>query len=75
VIKAKGEGDLKNANELVREVAWSVEEGSLARVERTHAIAIACKKLREGAWKTPFRMPFNPECPPAGREIRSAAGL
>jgi hypothetical protein len=58
-----------------------VEEGSLARFERAHAIAIACKKLREGAWTTPFRMPAVFTCPPAGhctgaaREVRSAAGL
>jgi hypothetical protein len=87
VIKAKGEGDARSVNELVREVTWSVEEGSLARFERAHAIAIACKKLREGAWTTPFRMPLaargNPaidrlsavHCAGAAREVRGAAGL
>jgi hypothetical protein len=56
---AKGEGDGRDVQQLLREVAWSVEEGALARFEPAHALAIACKKIREGAWSTPFRMPVD----------------
>ena len=73
--KAKGEGDGRDVQTLLREVAWSVEKGALARFEVAHAMAIACKKIREGGWSTPFRMPVDwplqraqPEtCGPAGR--------
>ena len=57
--KAKGEGDGRDVQQLLREVAWSVEEGALARFHTAHALAIACKKIREGAWSTPFRMPVD----------------
>jgi hypothetical protein len=55
--RAKGEGDSRDVEQLLREVAWSVEEGALAKFEAAHALSIACKKIREGAWSTPFRMP------------------
>jgi hypothetical protein len=72
--KAKGEGDARDVQQLLREVAWSVEEGALARFEPTHALAIACKKIREGAWSTPFRMPVDWSWKRALPESCSAAG-
>ena len=42
-----------------REVLWSVEEGALRRFDPALAINIALKKLREGAWTRPNRMPPN----------------
>lgn len=47
------------APELLRQVAWSIEEGSLQRFTPVHAIHIALKKIREGAWTRPNRMPPN----------------
>ena len=47
------------APDLVRQVAWSIEEGALKRFSATHAIHIALKKIREGAWTRPNRMPPN----------------
>lgn len=55
--KAKGEGDGRTVDQLLREVAWSVEQGSLAKFEAPHALSIACKTIREGRWSTPYRMP------------------
>jgi hypothetical protein len=43
--------------ELVRQVVWSIEEGALRRFSPVHAIHIALKKIREGAWTRPNRMP------------------
>jgi hypothetical protein len=45
--------------ELLRQVAWSIEEGPLKRFAASHAIHIALKKIREGAWTRPNRMPPN----------------
>jgi len=45
------------APELMRQVVWSIEEGSLTRFPLVHAIHIALKKIREGAWTRPNRMP------------------
>jgi len=45
--------------ELLRQVVWSIEEGSLRRFTPVHAIHIALKKIREGAWTRPNRMPPN----------------
>lgn len=45
--------------ELVRQVVWSVEEGALRRFTPQHAVHIALKKIREGAWTRPNRMPAN----------------
>jgi hypothetical protein len=72
--KAKGEGDARDVQQLLREVAWSVEEGALAKFEPGHALAIACKKIREGAWSTPFRMPVDWSWRRALPETCSAAG-
>ena len=45
------------ATEVFREVLWSVEEGALRRFETPLAVNIALKKLREGLWRRPNRMP------------------
>ena len=47
------------APELMRQVAWSIEEGNLRRFSPLHALHIALKKIREGAWTRPNRMPPN----------------
>jgi hypothetical protein len=47
------------APDLVRQVAWSVEEGALRRFPPQHAVHIALKKIRDGAWTRPNRMPPN----------------
>jgi hypothetical protein len=48
-----------DASELLREVVWSVEAGSLRRFATRHALHIALKKIREGLWTRPHRMPPN----------------
>ena len=53
---AAGTGE---APELLRQVVWSIEAGPLKRFAPTHAIHIALKKIREGAWTRPNRMPPN----------------
>ena len=45
--------------ELLRQVMWSVEAGALRRFSPSHAINIALKKIREGTWTRPHRMPPN----------------
>jgi hypothetical protein len=45
--------------ERLREVTWSVEEGALQRFQSLHAIRIAIKKIRDGLWTRPNRMPPN----------------
>jgi hypothetical protein len=47
------------APEIFRQVLWSVEEGALRRFEPRLAMNIALKKIREGAWNRPNRMPPN----------------
>jgi hypothetical protein len=47
------------APELLRQVVWSIEQGSLQRFSPLHALHIALKKIREGAWTRPNRMPPN----------------
>lgn len=47
------------APELMCQVVWSIEEGSLKRFPAIHALHIALKKIREGAWTRPNRMPPN----------------
>jgi hypothetical protein len=47
------------APELLRQVVWSIEEGSLQRFMPLHGTHIALKKIREGAWTRPNRMPPN----------------
>ena len=51
--------------ETFRQVLWAVEEGALRRFEAAKAVNIALKKIREGAWTRPNRMP------PQWREIPS----
>jgi hypothetical protein len=45
------------ATEIFRQVIWAVEEGALRRFPPTLALNIALKKIREGAWTKPNRMP------------------
>lgn len=45
--------------ETFRQVLWSVEEGALRRFDLPLATNIALKKIREGAWTRPNRMPPN----------------
>jgi hypothetical protein len=45
--------------EVFRQVLWSVEEGALRRFDARLATNIALKKIREGAWTRPNRMPPN----------------
>jgi hypothetical protein len=45
--------------EVFRQVLWSVEEGALRRFDARLAGNIALKKIREGAWTRPNRMPPN----------------
>ena len=45
--------------ELMRQVVWSIEVGALKRFDVRHAIHIALKKIREGRWTRPHRMPPN----------------
>jgi hypothetical protein len=45
--------------ETLRQVVWAVEEGALRRFELPLAVNIALKKIREGCWTRPNRMPPN----------------
>jgi hypothetical protein len=45
--------------EIFRQVLWSVEEGALRRFATPLAINTALKKIREGGWSRPNRMPPN----------------
>jgi hypothetical protein len=45
--------------EVFRQVLWSVEEGALRRFDARLATNIALKKIREGDWTRPNRMPPN----------------
>ena len=45
------------AAEVFRQVIWAVEEGALRRFEAPLALNIAIKKIRDGAWSRPHRMP------------------
>jgi len=45
--------------EIFRQVLWSVEEGALRRFTPPLAINTALKKIREGGWSRPNRMPPN----------------
>jgi hypothetical protein len=56
--------------ELLRQVIWSIEQGPLKRFTALHALNIALKKIREGAWTRPNRMPPN-----WARAIGCPAGL
>jgi hypothetical protein len=59
----------------LRQIAWAVEQGALQRFDRTMALNIALKKIREGSWTRPHRMPPNwwPSARIAEPELCSAA--
>ena len=61
-------------DELARQIVWSVEEGALAKFPALHAIHIALKKVREGAWSRPHRMPPNWALNLSGRIAGAPAG-
>ena len=61
------------AGETLREILWSMEEGSLARYDIPHAINTALKLVREGRWTRPNRMPPNWRSRSAAAETCSAA--
>jgi len=42
-----------------REIVWAVEEGALIKFEPRFAVNIALKKLKNGLWTRPNRMPPN----------------
>ncbi len=46
-------------SELLRQVLWAIEEGALRRFAVPMALNIALKKIREGAWTKPNRLPPN----------------
>jgi DNA-binding MarR family transcriptional regulator len=48
-----------DSEELFRQVLWSIEEGALRRFDARLALNIALKKIREGAWTRPNRLPPN----------------
>jgi hypothetical protein len=48
-----------SAEEVLRQVIWAAEEGTLSRFGSAMALNIALKKIREGAWSMPHRMPPN----------------
>lgn len=47
------------ADDLTRQILWAVEEGALTKFAGGKAVNIALKKLREGLWTRPNRMPPN----------------
>ena len=49
----------------LQEIAWSIERGALSKHPHQLAINIALKKVREGAWTRPNRMPPNWQLPAA----------
>jgi hypothetical protein len=51
--------DGEGAPEVLRQMVWAAEEGALRRFEPSMALNIALKKVREGAWTRPHRMPPN----------------
>jgi hypothetical protein len=48
-----------HGQELFRQVVWSIEEGALRRFDCRLALNIALKKIRDGAWTKPNRLPPN----------------
>ena len=48
-----------HATDILRQVIWAVEEGALRRFETALGVNIALKKIREGSWTKPNRMPPN----------------
>jgi hypothetical protein len=63
----------QQAAELLRQVAWAVEEGALRRFDMLKALNIALKKIRAGEWTRPNRMPPNWRRLNAEPEVCSAA--
>jgi hypothetical protein len=59
------------AAEVLRQVVWAAEEGALRRFDLPLAVNIALKKIREGAWTRPNRMPPNWMRPSIGMGARS----
>jgi hypothetical protein len=59
------------ATEILRQVMWAVEEGALRRFEVPLALNIAVKKIRDGAWSRPHRMP--PQWMPRAEDRERAA--
>jgi hypothetical protein len=49
----------RDASEALRQVVWAVEEGALRQFQTLKGLNIALKKIREGAWTRPNRMPPN----------------
>ena len=62
-----------DAQEVLRQVVWAIEEGALRRFDTPLALNIALKKIREGAWTRPNRMPPNWSRMAACTETCSAA--
>ena len=50
---------VSSAEEILRQIAWSMEQGALRRFPTQHALNIALKKVRNGFWTRPHRMPPN----------------
>lgn len=48
-----------NVSEVLRQVIWAIEEGALRRFAMPLALNIALKKIRDGAWSKPNRIPPN----------------
>jgi hypothetical protein len=61
------------AAEALRQVVWAVEEGALQPFGLLKGLNIALKKIREGAWTRPNRMPPNWLRGRAAAELCSAA--
>ena len=59
-----------DAPEILRQVIWAVEQGALRRFDPPMALNIALKKIREGAWSRPHRMP--PHWMPTARTLERA---
>ena len=59
---------------LIGEIVYAVEEGALARFEVPLALNIALKKVREGLWSVPNRMPPDWSVRRALPEVCSRAG-
>jgi hypothetical protein len=51
--------EIEDRDELARQILWSMEVGALRSFGVAHGINIALKKVREGHWSRPNRMPPN----------------
>ena len=61
--------------ELMHEILYSVEEGALAKFPAPLAVNVALKKIREGSWTAPRRMPLRWAAQRAVPETCRMAGL